>query len=125
MSADKSNLKTQIGHAAVCCRLTETLLRLADTLFLVPPQLLSQLRRLNEQQRNKHKENKPVSLVSSLLPLQLIYKIICNHRDPATSPFIIDICSAILKNSNPLPNNFLTYYFQSVYSAKLSVHGDY
>ncbi|XP_054265939.1 rho GTPase-activating protein conundrum-like isoform X1 [Macrosteles quadrilineatus] len=60
VTADKGQLKTQINYAAVCCRLTETMLQMADSLFLVPPQLLTQLRRLNEQQRYKHKENKPM-----------------------------------------------------------------
>lgn len=61
VNADKGNLKTEISHAAVCCRLTESLLKLTDSLFIVPPQLLTQLRELNEQQRHKLKENKPVS----------------------------------------------------------------
>lgn len=54
------SLKAQIGFAAVCCRLTEMLLQCGDSLFLVPPVLLSQLRHLYEEQRYKLKENKPI-----------------------------------------------------------------
>ncbi|XP_046674499.1 rho GTPase-activating protein conundrum-like isoform X3 [Homalodisca vitripennis] len=76
VSSDKGNLKTQINYAAVCCRLTEMLLQLTDSLFLVPPQLLSQLRRLNEQQRYKLKENKPMK--------RLLGRRVANARDQIT-----------------------------------------
>ncbi|CAA9995470.1 unnamed protein product [Nesidiocoris tenuis] len=52
----KGGLKAELGLAVHCCSLTELMIRAADRLWLVPDNLIAQLRRIND-----HKENKPMS----------------------------------------------------------------
>uniref|UniRef100_A0A0A9WXS8 Rho GTPase-activating protein 18 n=3 Tax=Lygus hesperus TaxID=30085 RepID=A0A0A9WXS8_LYGHE len=53
---EKGGLKAELGLAVHCCSLTELMIRTSDRLWLVPDNLVSQLRRIND-----HKENKPIS----------------------------------------------------------------
>lgn len=59
---DKStgNLQAQVGLAAVSCRITETLMGCYDRLNKVPCSLISQLRRINDLDKYRLKENSPV-----------------------------------------------------------------
>ena len=61
---DKASLSSQVSLAAVCCQVSEGLLQAGDGLWIVPSALVGQVRRSNEQdrQRRQAKENKPVSL---------------------------------------------------------------
>ncbi|CAH1406744.1 unnamed protein product [Nezara viridula] len=52
---DKAGLKAELGLAVHCCSLTELLITATDRLWLVPDNLVAQLRSINES----HKENKP------------------------------------------------------------------
>nr|XP_024217881.1 rho GTPase-activating protein conundrum isoform X2 [Halyomorpha halys] len=52
---DKAGLKAELGLAVHCCSLTELLITATDRLWLVPDNLIAQLRSINES----HKENKP------------------------------------------------------------------
>lgn len=86
---DKASLSSQVSLAAVCCQVSEGLLRAGESLWVVPSALVGQVRRSNEQehQRRQAKENKPVSQsgfentfshssILSLLPLISLFKII-------------------------------------------------
>lgn len=52
---DKAGLRAELGLAVHCCSLTELLITATDRLWLVPDDLVAQLRSINES----HKENKP------------------------------------------------------------------
>lgn len=52
---DKAGLRAELGLAVHCCSLTELLITATDRLWLVPDNLVAQLRSINES----HKENKP------------------------------------------------------------------
>lgn len=54
---DKGCLKMKLSLAAHCCSLTELMIQSADRLWIVPENLVAQLRRINDN----HKENKPKS----------------------------------------------------------------
>uniref|UniRef100_A0A224X785 Putative casein kinase serine/threonine/tyrosine protein kinase n=1 Tax=Panstrongylus lignarius TaxID=156445 RepID=A0A224X785_9HEMI len=54
---DKGCLKMKLSLAAHCCSLTELMIQSADRLWIVPENLVVQLRRINDN----HKENKPKS----------------------------------------------------------------
>lgn len=56
---DKNDLNAQVSLAATCCRLTEVMLREGDKLWVVPEDLVSQIRRQKEEERYRkgHKEN--------------------------------------------------------------------
>lgn len=45
---DKSDIAAQLRMAAQCCQLTQTLLSLGDSLWEVPPHLLSQARQMRK-----------------------------------------------------------------------------
>lgn len=66
---DKASLSSQVSLAAMCCQVSEGLLQAGEGLWVVPPALVGQVRRSNEQdrQRRQAKENKPVG--SNLKPL--------------------------------------------------------
>ncbi|XP_018915682.2 rho GTPase-activating protein conundrum isoform X1 [Bemisia tabaci] len=55
---DKEDLQAQVKVAAVSCRLTEKLLECGESLWVVPPSLIAQLRHNNDQLRYRLKENK-------------------------------------------------------------------
>ncbi|XP_026482012.1 rho GTPase-activating protein conundrum-like isoform X2 [Ctenocephalides felis] len=50
---DKSDIAAQLRMAAQCCQLTQTLLSLGDSLWEVPPHLLSQARQMRKPGQNK------------------------------------------------------------------------
>ncbi|KAK7862242.1 hypothetical protein R5R35_008122 [Gryllus longicercus] len=56
---DKNDLNAQVSLAATCCRLTETMLKEGDKLWVVPDDLIAQIRRQKEEERYRrgHKEN--------------------------------------------------------------------
>ena len=55
---DKAGLRAELDLAVHCCSLTEVLITATNRLWLVPDNLIAQLRSINE---SHHKENKPVS----------------------------------------------------------------
>ncbi|XP_049773389.1 rho GTPase-activating protein conundrum [Schistocerca cancellata] len=57
--ADKSDLTAHVNIAAMCCHLTEEMLQCGNDLWVVPEDLVAQIRRLNEEERylKGHKEN--------------------------------------------------------------------
>ncbi|KAJ1532261.1 hypothetical protein ONE63_000877 [Megalurothrips usitatus] len=59
---DKASLSSQVSLAAVCCQVSEGLLQAGEGLWMVPSALVGQVRRSNEQdrQRRQAKENKPM-----------------------------------------------------------------
>ena len=59
---DKASLTSQVNLAAVCCQVSEGLLQAAEGLWIVPSALIGQVRRSNEQERQRRqaKENKPM-----------------------------------------------------------------
>lgn len=55
---NKGDLKAEVGMAAVSCRLTETLMLCGENLWVVPCELVAQLRLNNEQTRHHSKPMK-------------------------------------------------------------------
>lgn len=60
INKNNGNLQAQVGLAAVSCRITETLLGCCERLNKVPYPLIAQLRRINDLDKYRLKENNPM-----------------------------------------------------------------
>ncbi|KAI5756237.1 hypothetical protein M8J77_023273 [Diaphorina citri] len=58
--SNKGDLKAEISMAAISCRLTETLMMCNENLWVVPCELVAQLRLSNEQSRYYKENHKPM-----------------------------------------------------------------
>ncbi|XP_015178010.1 PREDICTED: rho GTPase-activating protein 18-like [Polistes dominula] len=56
--SDRSDLNAQVNMAAICCRVTESLLNYSDKLWYVPTALLSQMRRQSEEEKYRKYKKK-------------------------------------------------------------------
>ncbi|KAI4501590.1 hypothetical protein M0802_003467 [Mischocyttarus mexicanus] len=56
--SDRSDLNAQVNMAAICCRVTESLLINSDKLWYVPTALLSQMRRQSEEEKYRKYKKK-------------------------------------------------------------------